>query len=201
MPDASELANSYNHCRAIARAAARNFYYGFLLLPAEKRDAICALYAFMRHADDLADSDGKAASKRDRLKSWSAALDQAIAGSYGRSLVLPALHHTIKKYKIPPSYFHDLMEGAEMDLSVATYPSFERLERYCYCVAGTVGLCCVRVFGFDDPHALELASRLGTAFQLTNILRDVSEDYGMGRIYLPQEDLKRFGCVDGDFSS
>ena len=201
MPDASELANSYSHCRVIARAAARNFYYGFLLLPAEKRDALCALYAFMRHADDLADSDGKAASKRDRLKSWSVALDQAIAGSYGRSLVLPALHHTIKKYNIPPSYFHDLMEGAEMDLSVATYPSFEQLERYCYCVAGTVGLCCVHVFGFDDPHALELASRLGTAFQLTNILRDVSEDYGMGRVYLPQEDLIRFGCTSNDLAT
>jgi phytoene synthase len=201
MPDGSELTKSYQYCRAIARAAARNFYYGFLLLPAEKRDALCALYAFMRHADDLADSDGREANKKDRLKAWTAALDRAMDGSYGESQVLPALHHTVKRYGIPLAYFHDLMEGAEMDLSLTTYPSFEGLERYCYCVAGTVGLCCVHVFGFDDVRALELASRLGTAFQLTNILRDVPEDYGMGRVYLPQEDLVRFGCTSDDLAT
>jgi phytoene synthase len=155
----------------------------------------------MRHADDLSDTAGETKTKRDRLKGWSEALDRAMTGSYGNSRVLPALHHTIKRYAIPVTYFHDLMEGAQMDLSIAAYGSFDLLERYCYCVAGTVGLCCVHVFGFEDPHALELASRLGTAFQLTNILRDVSEDYGMGRIYLPQEDLRRFGCTDTDFAN
>ena len=201
MADGSELANSYQHCCEVARAAARNFYYGFLLLPREKREALCALYAFMRHADDLSDAAGETQNKRERLKAWSAALDRAMEGNYGKSRVLPALHHTIKRYAIPLSYFHDLMEGAEMDLSITTYASFDLLERYCYCVAGTVGLCCLHVFGFQDPHALDLASRLGTAFQLTNILRDVSEDYGMGRVYLPQEDVRRFGCTENDFAS
>src|SRR5215467_14895565 len=108
MPDDSELANSYRHCRAIARVAARNFYYGFLLLPPEKRDALCALYAFMRHADDLSDSAGETGHKQARLHAWSDALDRAMSGSYGASRVLPALHHTVKRYGIPVSYFHDL---------------------------------------------------------------------------------------------
>jgi phytoene synthase len=178
MPDDRELTNSFRYCREIARSAARNFYYGFALLPPAKRDAL-----------------------RERLKAWYAVLDDALDGRYGKSRLLPAFHQTVRRYAIPPSYFHDLMAGAEMDLSVRTYPSFELLERYCYCVAGTVGLCCVHVFGFNDPTALELASKLGTAFQLTNILRDVREDYAMDRIYLPQEDLNRFGCMDYDLGS
>jgi phytoene synthase len=201
MPGANQLAESYKYCRSVARAAARNFYYGFLLLPRDKGDALCALYAFMRHADDVSDSVGETASKSERLDAWTHAFNRAMSGDYGGSRALPALHDTVKRYRIPASYFHDLMEGAKMDLSITTYPTFSLLERYCYCVAGTVGLCCVHVFGFDDPRALELASRLGTAFQLTNILRDVSEDYRMGRIYLPQEDVSRFGCDDDDFSS
>src|SRR5215831_19455091 len=108
MPDDSELANSYRHCRAIARVAARNFYYGFLLLPPEKRDALCALYAFMRHADDVSDSPCQVENKRDGLKRWRAALDGAMNGEYGPSRVLPALHDTVKRYGIPVSYFHDL---------------------------------------------------------------------------------------------
>src|SRR5262245_598586 len=93
------------------------------------------------------------------------------------------------------------MSGTEMDLDVRTYETFEDLSRYCYCVAGTVGLCCVHVFGFSDPKALMLAPKLGIAFQLTNILHDVAEDFSMGRIYLPQEDLRRYGCAQGDLSS
>src|SRR5581483_6810076 len=109
--------------------------------------------------------------------------------------------HTVRQFAIPAEYFHDLMSGAEMDLTVKTYPTFELLERYCYCVAGTVGLCCIHVFGFHDPAALQLAPKLGIAFQLTNILRDVPEDYSMGRIYLPEEDLKRFRCSAGDLGA
>jgi 15-cis-phytoene synthase len=199
MPD-DRLALSYDHCRRIARAAARNFYYGFALLPAAKRDALCALYAFMRHADDISDSE-KVPNKAERLMEWRAVMERAIQGDYGTSLVLPAFHDTIRQYGIPVSYLQDLMAGAEMDLTVNRYPTYEHLARYCYCVAGTVGLCCVHVFGFEDPKALELASKLGTAFQLTNILRDVAEDYRMGRIYLPQDDLKRFGCAETDLGA
>ena len=196
-----ELAASYEHCRRLARIAARNFYYGFALLPPAKRDALCALYAFMRHADDISDSDKQIKDKSEGLKAWRAALDRALDGDCGGSRILPAFHDTVRQFAIPRQYFHDLMSGAEMDLTVKTYPTFALLERYCYCVAGTVGLCCVHVFGFSDPSALKLAPRLGIAFQLTNILRDVPEDYSMGRIYLPEEDLERFGCTSGDLAS
>jgi phytoene synthase len=200
MPNDTELAASYEHCRHLAKVAARNFYYGFALLPPAKRDALCALYAFMRRADDISDSEGNLQAKGKGLQVWRNALDQALQGNYNGSQLLPAFHHTIRQYKIPAEYFHDLMTGAEMDLSVSTYETFEDLSRYCYCVAGTVGLCCIHVFGFQNPKAIELAPKLGTAFQLTNILRDVAEDFTMGRIYLPQEDLKRFGCTNQDLS-
>jgi phytoene synthase len=195
-----DLAASYEECRRIARAAARNFYYGFALLPHAKRDALCALYAFMRHADDISDSNGDRSDKSAGLDAWRSALDRALAGEYGRSRILPAFHHTVATYGIKPSYIHDLIAGAQMDLTISRYPTFELLSRYCYCVAGTVGLCCVHVFGFNDPAALELAPRLGAAFQLTNILRDVPEDLAMGRVYLPQEDLQRFGCTEHDMA-
>jgi phytoene synthase len=197
MPVDKQLAASYEHCRRIARTAARNFYYGFALLPSAKRDALCALYAFMRHADDISDSVQELDKTR-RLTEWRNLMSRALEGDYGESRVLPALHHTVKQYGIPASYLNDLMAGAEMDLTITRYPNFDTLARYCYCVAGTVGLCCVHVFGFKDPQALSLAPKLGTAFQLTNILRDVSEDYAMGRVYLPQEDLQRFQCSEPD---
>jgi len=197
MPEDRQLADSYEYCRKLARASARNFYYGFALLPSEKRNALCALYAFMRHADDISDSD-KTIDKREQLSQWRAVMDRALQGDYRENRILPALHHTLTRFGIPESYLEDLMDGAEMDLTITRYPTFERLARYCYCVAGTVGLCCVHVFGFEDTKALELAPKLGTAFQLTNILRDVAEDFAMGRVYLPQEDLDRFGCTERD---
>src|SRR3954470_14873004 len=118
MPNDTELAASYEHCRNLAWAAARNFYYGFALLPAAKRDALCALYAFMRRADDISDSEGDLKSKGAGLKMWRNALDQALQGNYNGSKLLRAFHDTIERYKIPPDYFHDLMNGAEMDLEI-----------------------------------------------------------------------------------
>jgi phytoene synthase len=191
MPDA--LAASYQHCRRVARLAARNFYYGFLLLPAAKRDALCALYAFMRRADDISDTASDEEGKKAALAGWRAALDRALGGDYGESAVLSALHDTVTRYGIPPRYLHDLISGTEMDLTIRSYATFERLREYCYRVAGAVGLCCIHVFGFRDPRALELAEKLGIAFQLTNILRDVASDYALGRVYLPEGDLERFG--------
>jgi 15-cis-phytoene synthase len=192
----NEVAASYEYCRNLTKAAARNFYYGFALLPPAKRDALCALYAFMRRADDISDSADEPGDKHATLKDWRTTLDQAYTGDCNGSRILPAFHDTVNRYGIPASYFHDLLSGAEMDLTVRRYETFDLLRRYCYCVAGTVGLCCVHVFGYRDAAALELAPRLGIAFQLTNILRDVREDFGMGRVYLPQEDLKRFGCTE-----
>ncbi|MGO9640844.1 MAG: squalene synthase HpnC [Candidatus Acidiferrales bacterium] len=185
---------SYNECRNVARRAASNFYYPFYLLPRAKRDALCALYAFMRLVDDVSDTPGGVPEKQRGLARWRGALDAALAGDVSSHPVLPALADTISRFRIPPRYFHDLISGAEMDLTVSSYATFDRLREYCYRVAGTVGLTCLYVFGFDDPRAPDDAEKLGIAFQLTNILRDVPRDYEMGRVYLPQEDLSRFGC-------
>ncbi|HEV8385662.1 MAG TPA: phytoene/squalene synthase family protein [Candidatus Acidoferrales bacterium] len=199
MPDAA-LARSYVYCRRITRAAARNFYFAIFLLPRPKRDALCALYAFMRHADDISDTPGDASAKLARMAAWRATLDRALAGDYSGNPVLPAFHDAVRRYSIPPRYLHDLISGTEMDLSIASYATFELLRKYCYRVAGTVGLCCTHVFGFSDPRALEVAEKLGIAFQLTNILRDVRADYEMGRVYLPEEDLRQFGCRAADLA-
>jgi phytoene synthase len=163
------------------------------MLPQAKRDALCALYAFMRLVDDVSDTVGSAADKQRGLSRWRAALDAAAAGDVSSHPILPAFADTIEKFQIPARYFHDLISGAEMDLTVGEYRTFDRLREYCYRVAGTVGLTCLHVFGFDDPHAPDLAEKLGIAFQLTNILRDVPKDYEMGRVYLPLEDLAQFG--------
>jgi squalene synthase HpnC/squalene synthase HpnD len=184
---------SYMECRRIARSSSSNFYYAFFMLPQAKRDALCALYAFMRLVDDVSDTAGSAADKQLGLARWRAALDAAGAGDVSGHPILPAFADTIKRFRIPPRYFHDLISGAEMDLTVGEYATFDRLREYCYRVAGTVGLTCLHVFGFDDPHAPDLAEKLGIAFQLTNILRDVPKDYEMGRVYLPLEDLAQFG--------
>ena len=198
MPDAAAAA-SYLYCRKIARSAARNFYYGFVLLPAAKRDALCALYAFMRGIDDISDGPGAIEEKRWRLEQQRAELDRVLSGDDTGDQVWPALRHTVANFGIPPRYLHDLITGAGMDLTVSSYEAFEELRNYCYHVAGAVGLCCLHVFGFDDPQAPEFAEKLGIAFQLTNILRDVREDLAMGRVYLPREDFVRFGCKAADF--
>ena len=196
------LERSYEHCRCVARNAASNFYYAFYMLPRLKRDALCAIYAFMRLVDDTSDTPqgsaggpNESAFKRAALSRWRALLDQCVAGDTSGHAILPAFADAIQRYRIPSRYFHDLISGAEMDLLQARYATFESLREYCYRVAGTVGLTCVHVFGFQDPHALELAEQLGIAFQLTNILRDVRPDLALGRVYIPGEDLSRFGCT------
>ncbi|HXQ24848.1 MAG TPA: squalene synthase HpnC [Candidatus Acidoferrales bacterium] len=191
--NAESLRASYAECNRIARAARSSFYLAFFGLRKEKRNALCALYAFMRLVDNVSDEPGDLESKRRGLARWRAMLDEAVSGRTDGHAILPALADTIARFEIPTRYFHDLILGAEMDLTVASYATFDRLSEYCYRVAGTVGLTCLHVFGFRDPRAPDLAERLGLAFQLTNILRDVPGDYEMGRVYLPQEDLERFG--------
>ncbi len=193
-PDAKQIvAESYRECNRIARSSHSSFYLAFWGLPRDRRNALCALYAFMRQVDNVSDEPGDLASKRQGLARWRAWLDEAVAGRTQGHAVLPALADTISRFGIPTRYFHDLILGAEMDLTVARYATFDRLSEYCYRVAGTVGLTCLYVFGFRDPCSPDLAERLGLAFQLTNILRDVRADFEMGRVYLPQEDLARFG--------
>jgi squalene synthase HpnC len=192
------ISASYAECNRIARAARSSFYLAFYGLRKEKRDGLCALYAFMRLVDNVSDEPGDLESKRRGLARWRAMLDEAVAGRTEGHPVLPALADTIARFEIPTRYFHDLILGAEMDLTVTSYATFDRLSEYCYRVAGTVGLTCLHVFGFRDPRSPDLAERLGLAFQMTNILRDVRSDFDMGRVYLPQEDIDRFGCAPGD---
>jgi squalene synthase HpnC len=189
----ADIAASYAECNRIARTARSSFYLAFFGLRKEKRNALCALYAFMRLVDNVSDEPGDLESKRRGLARWRAMLDEAVSGRTDGHAILPAVADTIARFEIPTRYFHDLILGAEMDLTVTSYATFDRLSEYCYRVAGTVGLTCLHVFGFRDPRAPDLAERLGLAFQLTNILRDVPGDYEMGRVYLPQEDLERFG--------
>jgi squalene synthase HpnC len=212
----SGVAWSYSQCHQIARASHSNFYYAFYLLPKPKRDGLAALYAFMRLVDDVADLGEDLQAAQQGLAKWRAAFDEAVTGSsqffdgtaakplekplYGEREVLPALIDTMRRYNMPARYLHDLISGAEMDLTVKSYPTFDRLREYCYRVAGTVGLTCTHVFGYHDPRALDLAEKLGLAFQLTNIIRDVHEDAALGRVYIPDEDLARYGVAPEDFA-
>jgi 15-cis-phytoene synthase len=198
MPEAIDA--SYDECKRVARESASNFYYAFYLLPEQKRRGLCALYAYMRLVDDAADQPGDEASKQRGLSRWRGLTDAAYAGATSGHAILPAFADTCSRYSIPARYFHDLISGAEMDLTEPSYATFDRLREYCYRVAGTVGLTCIHVFGFRDPRAPDVAERLGIAFQLTNILRDLQTDYEMGRVYLPQEDLERFGVRAVEFA-
>lgn len=185
---------SYRLCCQIARRTAKNFYYSFLPMPREKRQAMCAIYAFMRRSDDIADD----AASLDGLKEWRRQLETAFAGKDAGEAILPALVDTVKLYRIPEKHFFELLDGTEQDQSVKRYETFDELYRYCYRVASCVGLVVLPVFGYKDESALVPAEACGIAFQLTNILRDVKEDAAMGRIYLPGEDLRRFGVSEDD---
>ena len=190
------------YCKRLARARARNFSYAFLLLPREERDAMCAIYAFMRKADDFSDeADQPPEARLEWLGEWTAALGRALAGRYGDDPILPAFHDAVRRYEIPREYFEDLIAGVTSDLSVTRYQTFDDLYRYCYRVASVVGMATVRVFGYESEECLELAEKCGIAFQLTNILRDIREDAALGRVYLPQEDLARFELTDEDLTA
>jgi phytoene synthase len=193
------LEQSFAHCRRVAKTRARNFYYSFVLLSREQKDAMCAVYAFMRYADDIGDEgDPPIEVRRKALAEWRAALTQALAGDVGDDPILPAFQATVERYKIPHEYFFDLIDGVESDLEVQHYETFEQTYGYCYRVASVVGMTIIHIYGFEDERALELAEKCGIGFQLTNILRDIPEDAGMGRVYLPAEDLARFGLTQAE---
>ncbi len=202
---------AYTVCRGVARSQAKNFYYAFLALPREKRNALCAVYAFMRHADDLSDDPGLTLDqRRTQLENWALALRRAAGGERSDDPVIMATADTQQRFKIPLELFDQLVQGTAMDLQfdpagssepTAPYQTFDDLYRYCYYVASVVGLVCIRIFGYKDPAAELLAEKTGIAFQLTNIIRDVKEDAIMGRVYIPVEDLDRFNHVPADFSA
>lgn len=181
---------SYAWCRDVARKRAKNFYYSFVLLKADQKNAMCAMYAFMRYCDDLSDETGT--TTHDTMRQWRADLDRALDGHFTDHPVWPAFHDAVTRYRIPRQYFHDMIDGVSSDLDPQHIRTFDDLYKYCYRVASVVGLTIIHIFGFEDPKALELAEKCGIAFQLTNILRDVQEDIGLGRVYLPAEDLARF---------
>ena len=191
---------AYVICEAIARREARNFYYAFRALPRPKRAAICAVYAFMRHADDLADDETEPREERlHQTELWMAGWRLAAAGEPTDDPVFVALRDAQQRFGIPNDLLDQLVQGTLMDLTTPVeqqiYATFDDLYRYCYLVASVVGLVCIRIFGYTDRRAEKLAEETGIAFQLTNILRDVREDAERGRVYLPAEDMERSGVT------
>ncbi len=196
------LAASYAYCEEFVRRQQSNFFASFTVLPPEKFRQMCAIYAFMGYSDDLADRDGAASDKKVQLARWRAALDRCFQGEYGSSRILPAFHDTVVHCDIPQKYFHDLIDGAEMDLVRTRYETFDELYDYCYHVASVVGFACLHVWGFEGGDAaIAPAEACGIAFQITNILRDLKEDAARGRVYLPQEDLRNFGYSEDDLTA
>jgi len=193
------LERAYAECRSIAKREAKNFYYSFVALPKPRRDAICAVYAFMRKADDLSDDESVShEERRRRLTAWLAEWHGASAGGDTTDLVFIAVRDAIDRFNIPLALLDELVAGTTMDLEKAegdvdTYATFEDLYRYCYLVASVVGLVCIRIFGYKDSRAEKLAEETGVAFQLTNILRDVAEDAQRNRVYVPLDELARHG--------
>ncbi len=214
------LRASYAACRRTTRQARSNFPISFLLLSRHKRLAMEALYAFMRHTDDLADGPESVSTRRSALSRWRASLSDALAGrSLGTTTgephhrvlgdgddtaaegFLPAVADAIRRFGIPRACFDQAVDGAEMDLDQQSYETFDELLQYCQRVASAVGRACIHIWGFRDERALEPARKCGIAFQLTNILRDLKEDAARGRVYLPQEDLRRFGYTAEDLAA
>jgi 15-cis-phytoene synthase len=217
-PAPAQLTMAYSVCRGITRTSAKNFYYAFLALPKRKRQALCAVYAFMRRCDDIADDPGlTVAERRFKLDTWLDALHRAQQGQPTDDPILLALTDAQRRYTIPAGLLDDLALGTAMDVvdpavdnQIASIPSsaapqltvlyktFDDLKLYCYRVASVVGLVCIHIFGYRDPAAEPLAEQCGLAFQLTNIIRDVKEDAAMGRVYLPEEDLAKFSLSVND---
>jgi phytoene synthase len=221
-PAPAQLTMAYSVCRGITRTNAKNFYYAFLVLPKRKRQALCAVYAFMRRCDDIADDASLSLEERRfRLDTWLDALHRAQQGEPSDDPILLALTDAQRRYTIPAGLLDELAMGTAMDVvdpadqtqvepvaASATVPgltmqyrTFDDLKVYCYRVASVVGLVCIHIFGYRDPAAEALAEQCGLAFQLTNIIRDVKEDAGMGRVYLPEEDLAKFGLSAAELLS
>jgi 15-cis-phytoene synthase len=212
-PTPSQLDVAYSVCRHIARSAAKNFYYGFAVLPRPKSNSLSAVYAFMRRCDDITDDNSLSHfDRRNKLAAWLDSVHRALAGYPTDEALLLALADTQRRYQIPIGLLDQLAYGTAADVEqepappepaglAPRYRTFEELRQYCYGVASVVGLVCIKIFGYRDPAAESLAEKCGLAFQLTNIIRDVKEDVGMGRLYFPEEDLAEFGISPADFAA
>jgi phytoene synthase len=191
------LHESYRACEEVARREAANFYPAFRILPREQRLAMCALYTFMRIADDLGDDDGPIDQKAKNLDDWRRGMHDALAGNPTHPSHA-ALVDTLRTFAIPVQYLDDVIDGVAMDLGPVRYQTWDELKVYCYRVASAVGLACIHIWKFTDAAATSFAELAGYAFQLTNILRDVKEDAERGRVYLPAEEMDRFGVTFED---
>jgi phytoene synthase len=193
------LISSYDECRLYTRYYAKSFYFSSFLLPKDKRNAAYAVYSFCRYADNIVDmaSNHPIGEVEQKIKSLLENLDEIYSG---RSVNddFSAFGNTVRKFDIPKHYFTELVEGVSMDTKTKRYETFEELEQYCYKVASVVGLIMSEIFGYSNNEALDYAVHLGKAMQLTNILRDVYDDHRMGRVYLPQDELKSFGYSEED---
>lgn len=198
---ADSLEESYAWCRDIARRTAGNFYFSFLTLPRDKFRDMCVLYAFMRLSDDIGDDESlPVEDRREKLNLWKQSLLRALEGEGFDHISLVALAEIVRKYTIPREHLTAVLDGVAMDLDFAGFETFDELSKYCYHVAGAVGLCCIQIWGYRDKRAIPAAIDCGLAFQLTNILRDLGEDAQAGRVYLPREDLRRFGFSETDIA-
>jgi len=182
---------------AITRSSNTSFYYSFSLLPRQKREAIQTVYAFCRTTDDIVDEERDEEKKVILLRKWRMELGKALRGNSAFPL-LNQLSVTADRFHIPVEHFYDLIHGMEMDLEKTRYQTFDELKEYCYLVASSVGLMCRKIFGYRNESTREYAVNLGIALQLTNILRDIKDDARRGRIYIPQEDMRRFGYTEDD---
>lgn len=201
------LPDAYAYCRHITRKSSSNFYYAFHLLPTEQHNALCALYAFCRFLDNITDQpgalpvQGKGHNRTEQLaillNAWREELASCYAGT-PRHPIAQALADTVRRFPIRQEHLAGIIDGVKMDLSRTRYQTFAELYDYCYHVASLVGLVCIEIFGYQNPGTQDYAVNLGVAFQLTNILRDVGEDAQRDRIYLPGEDLVRFGYTESD---
>ena len=191
----TSLAADYAACAAVLRRSGSNFALPIRLLPEAKRRGTTALYAFCRRADDIVDDAADPVAARATLAAFGRDLDAALAGAASVDPVIRAVVDTSRRFGVPATTLHEILAGVRMDLDRSSYDTFAELERYCRGVAGAVGLAAIHVWGFRAPRAVPAALACGLAFQLTNILRDIPEDLGRGRIYLPSEDFQASGCT------
>lgn len=178
-----------------------SFYYSFLVLPPRKRNAIIAVWDFCRAVDDAVDEEEVKDRAAEALGAWRAELASCYNGTRPGTSQARALQPYVSEFRLPRQPFDDLIDGVEMDLRHTRYPTFEALSEYCWRVASTVGLVCVEIFGYSNPRTREYAMNLGMALQLTNIIRDISVDLQRGRLYLPEEDLRRFGVTERELAA
>ena len=194
-----DLEDSIDHCVALTRREGKTFYYTFITLPQAMFRDMCVLYAFMRITDDWADDDSLPIEARDSaLSRWRHDLQESLSGRPQGHVIFPALADLVSRHHIPQRLLSAVIDGVRSDLAPRQCENFQELQHYCYQVAGAVGLCCLRIWGCRDEAAAPLAIDCGTAFQLTNIMRDLAEDAAVGRIYLPADEMARFGYSADD---